>query len=245
MKKSIFLGLLIIGTNLMAAGLPQTTLTFELEQETKQMDLLVNLLEQNLESSLVIYADLNSDNEKEEYMVKPKKKPRCEPNLDNDCDGLTITIQDSSSTSNIEQKMISGIRDPQSGLPTGKRGHLYINQSQVEVAGSNIAILFEKLEEKLIIRKGWDGTVKGKFQKIESSKQLFNIVFYDVDSSFNSFLRKGWDGTVKGLTKKQEITVIVKSLDGSQLGMFIFKTKDEAGKIQSCSGSVCGKTDHF
>lgn len=245
MKMYIFLGLLAITNLLKAADLPQTTLTFELDQKTEKMDLIVKILEQNPKASISIYADLNADNEKEEYIVKPKKKPRCEPNLDNDCDGLMITNSDSNTSSNFEQKSLDGIRDPQSGLPTGKRGHLYVHQEEVNISGSNMSILFETIDQKILYKKGWDGTVKGRNQIIESSKQLFHISFYDVDNGFNSFLRKGWDGTVKGSTKKQVITLVVKSFDGSMLRSFNFKIKETSEKIQSCSGTICGTTDHL
>ena len=154
----------------------------------KEVRAFYNTARLNPTASLFVSIDIDNDGKPESYVFRPGKDDDCDfTGRDNDCEGLVTSDVDVKS---IAETLVNRIRDPQSGLPSGRRMQVITSESQTSISAYNGAISISKVEE-LIVDKKYQYVVE---------YETFTINFKKPSFDFTEYLRKGWDGSIKGVS---------------------------------------------
>lgn len=206
----------------------------------KEIKAFYNIARRNPTASLVVSLDIDGDGVPESYIFRPSKDDNCNfTSKDDDCDGLTTADVEVKA---IAETLVTKIREPGSGMATGKRLHSVTTESQTSVVAYNGSILIKKVEE----------VIEGQRTSGQVSYESVTIEFKDPSAEFKAYLRKGWDGTIKGLSssdrkgwdgsiKGSKITLTINS-DKEVLGRVVLQGVSEPGRLEECASTyVCNE----
>lgn len=189
---------------------PNIKLEFEIDPiKESERSAFESAAKKQAKGSIIALLDIDGDDIPEKFVIRPGKDNDCDfTGRDNDCDGLITTASSTTAESDIVQTRIDR-NSPASGQATGKRGHRMMTQTQIMVEGFNGSLSIKKIKEIALmrkhvanikyetfslelnnptqeladlLRKGWDGTVKGGSKRMTIEIKLLNELGKEVNS---------------------------------------------------------------
>lgn len=213
---------------------PSVTVSYEVDTASSPRGALIRLMNSALDNPsavIVIEADLDGDGELDSHKTSPTKP-------DTDGDGIADATAPGWEISRKETSAEATLRACcSSGLATGKRQHISLDQNQTGVESEEGGVRYNRVVESARVTRN----------RLSVGYEEISLVYYNPKEVILEKIKKGWDGVVKGSTTKRNanIKVTLQTEDGKILAEVSMKSKG-SGKVEACgSHYLCGKTDHL